>query len=406
MLERDIQEFLFHHPETLFPGQVVQEKQREFSIQGKRIDLLFKVDGIRYIVELKRNSIEREHLGQIVEYYGLMREALQSEQIRMILVAPRIPSFRKVYLEELGIRCIEFTMPLESPSTSTQLIAASVSYRKIFEARQSIDHLFPEGLPLEFSELSQQATPLALAMAHRVLRDSLEVVSITFRGYETVPIRMIQASSPDQIAWPAPMTLEQTPTFLRGGAWWAYAFGQSETMPKNDVPNISVASMPGSLDLTVNSELQTSQRVMISKISKSPAEFDRLLHAHGGLEFQAWLKLEHQPRFYHWIPVCKESAGTWKSDRLLSLYRTFERDFQERRESWITWVKQHRPELTSGQSSHMEKTNRSLNIALRLVRPFGKADALWNLGYKDQLKVVEGEIARLKPFIDFFVGQN
>lgn len=406
MLEREIQDYLFQHPETLFPGQAIQEKHREYSIQGKRIDLLFKVDGVRYIVELKRNSIERDHIGQIVEYYGLMREALRAEQIRMILVAPRIPTFRKIYLEELGIRCVELTMPLEAHSTSTQLISQSVSYQKALEARQSIDHLFSDGSALAFTELSQPATPLALAMTHRVLRDSLESVRNAFSGYETVPIRMIQASSPDQVAWPAPMTPDQIPTFQRGGAWWAYAFGKSETMPKNDVPNISVASMPGSLDLIVNAELQTSQRVMINKVAKSPVEFDRLLLAHGNLQFQAWLKLEHQPRFYHWIPVCKEPAGTWNADRLLSYYRQLECDFKDHRETWITWLKQHRPELTPGQSSHLEKTNRSLNVALRLVRPFKVSDSLWGMGYKDQLCTVEKEVAKLRPFIDFFVGQG
>jgi hypothetical protein len=406
MLERDLQDYLYQHPDTLFPGQVVQEKQREYSIQGKRIDLLFRVDGVRYIVELKRNTIERDHIGQIVEYYGLMREALHKEQIRMILVAPKIPAFRKVYLEELGIRCVEVPMPLEAPRISHQLMAESVSYRKAFDARQSLDHLFPEGSPISYSELSQPATPLALAMTHRVLRDSLESVRRAFSGYETVPIRMVHPNSPDQIAWPAPVTLDQTPRFLRGGAWWAYAFGQSDTMPKNDVPNISIASMPGSLDLTVNSELQTSQRVLISQITKSPAELDRLLQAHGGLDFQACLKLEHQPRFYHWIPISVASAGTWDARHLLSHYKGLEVNFKELREKWITWLKKHRPDLTSGQSSHLEKSNRSLNVALRLVRPFGSGDPLWKLDYTDQVRMVEKEIIRLKPFIDFFVGSK
>lgn len=42
MRERDIQDYLFMNPEVLFPGKSIQEKAREYSIQGKRIDLLFK----------------------------------------------------------------------------------------------------------------------------------------------------------------------------------------------------------------------------------------------------------------------------------------------------------------------------------------------------------------------------
>jgi RecB family endonuclease NucS len=43
MLERDLQDYLFSHPEVLFPGLQVTEKQREYSIDGKRIDLLFQI---------------------------------------------------------------------------------------------------------------------------------------------------------------------------------------------------------------------------------------------------------------------------------------------------------------------------------------------------------------------------
>jgi hypothetical protein len=144
--------------------------------------------------------------------------------------------------------------------------------------------------------------------------------------------------------------------------------------------------------------------VLVGQITKLPAEFDSLLLAHGCLDFQAWLKLEHQPRFYHWIPVCVAAAGTWDARHLLSYYKGLEVNFKELREKWITWLKKHRPELTSAQSSHMENSNRSLNVALRLARAFGSRDPLWKLDYKDQLRTIEKEIARLKPFINFFVG--
>ena len=71
MIERYIQDYLFANPGILFPGQKVQEKAREYQVQGKRIDILFAVEGARYIVELKKVPIKREHIGQIVEYYGL-----------------------------------------------------------------------------------------------------------------------------------------------------------------------------------------------------------------------------------------------------------------------------------------------------------------------------------------------
>ena len=45
MKERNIQDYLYANPEVLFPSGNITEKLREYSIHGKRIDLLFVVDG-------------------------------------------------------------------------------------------------------------------------------------------------------------------------------------------------------------------------------------------------------------------------------------------------------------------------------------------------------------------------
>jgi len=81
MRERDLQDYLFNNPKVLFPGKNIQEKTREYYIHGKRIDLLFVVDGFRYIVETKAVPIAREHIGQVVEYYGLMKEYLKETNL-------------------------------------------------------------------------------------------------------------------------------------------------------------------------------------------------------------------------------------------------------------------------------------------------------------------------------------
>lgn len=73
MLERDLHDYLFENPDVLFPNQVINRKRREVFIEGRRIDLLFEVDGVQYIIELKRDTIRREDVGQVFEYYGLMK---------------------------------------------------------------------------------------------------------------------------------------------------------------------------------------------------------------------------------------------------------------------------------------------------------------------------------------------
>src|SRR5580658_6331304 len=107
MLERDLQDYLFTHPDVLFPGEAVLEKSREVCIDGKRIDLLFRTASAKYIIELKALPLTREHIGQVAEYYSRLRISSKGDNLKMVLVAPSIPDYRRVFLEEIGIRCFE-----------------------------------------------------------------------------------------------------------------------------------------------------------------------------------------------------------------------------------------------------------------------------------------------------------
>jgi hypothetical protein len=53
----------------------------------------------------------------------------------------------------------------------------------------------------------------------------------------------------------------------------------------------------------VNAELQPSQKVLIDGIQTRLNEFDRILSKFDDLMLKTYLKYEHQPRFYHWIPI-------------------------------------------------------------------------------------------------------
>lgn len=44
MREREMHDYLYEHPEVIFPGSRVQEKAREYLVYGKRINRLFVVD--------------------------------------------------------------------------------------------------------------------------------------------------------------------------------------------------------------------------------------------------------------------------------------------------------------------------------------------------------------------------
>ena len=85
------------------PGLAVMARQ--FRLPNKlRMDLLFEDrDKKQVIVELKRNSVTREDVGQVLEYAGLVPEA------RVILAAPHIALSIKKSFEHYGIGYLEFS---------------------------------------------------------------------------------------------------------------------------------------------------------------------------------------------------------------------------------------------------------------------------------------------------------
>jgi Endonuclease NucS len=400
MLERDLQDYLFENPDVLFPGQIITRRRREVVIEGRRIDLLFEVDGVHYIVELKRDTITRETIGQIFEYYGLMRHANEAHKFKMILVAPSIPAYRRIPLEEFGIRCFEVQHRLETQEKRTEFLTKTVEYQRRERAEANITTAPPITTPIRFEDLLPPVNPASLQLTHLLLKDGLPCVQKEFSEYEILPVKMVNPCHPDVLCLAE--TDSSGARFVRVGAWWAFSFGHSEEMPKNDVPNISVNALPWGLDFAINAELRTSQEVMRRRIALSPKRFDCLVAEHGSLQLQAWLKFEHQPRFYHWVPLVQIAQGSWRGQDLLDLHRKTEADFPSVRSRRIAWIREHRPELTPRQITHMERSNRTLNLAFRLVHSFQKEDALWNLPYEPQKAQFEGQYCKLKPLIDFF----
>jgi hypothetical protein len=397
-LERDLKDYLFENPEILFPDQVIASKRKEVCIEGRFIDLLFEVDGIQYIVELKRDTIRRETIGQIFEYYGLMRRSNKTANFRMILVAPSIPDFRRIPLEEFGIRCVEVPHPFDS-QVKKEPVPRSIAQKRERDLLSSEPLAMPSHLNL--ANLLPPISRSSLKIAQALLRDGLPSVEKDFSEYEIRPVGMFNSSQPDVLCFPAEEATTEA-RFVRGGAWWAFSFGHLEQMPKNDVPNISVNALPWGLDFAINAELRSSQEVMVRKLASATSVFDRLVTGHGELRFQAWLKLEHQPRFYHWIYFAQKPKDSWKGEEILDLYRNTESEFKVLREKWIGWIKEQRKELTSGQIRHMERTNQNMNLALRLVRCFEKDDPVWKLPYQDQSAHFNEAYRKLKPLIEFF----
>lgn len=399
-LERDLRDYLFENPEVLFPDQVIEQKRREVYIEGRFIDLLFEVQGTHYIIELKRDTIRRETIGQIFEYYGLMRRCHKTANFKMILVAPSIPDFRRIPLEEFGIRCVEVPLPAGSTRVPIEITTSAIRKQIGGSASWQSEQLYISPEQINFKTMNPPASRVSWQISQMLLRDSLPSIVRDYSEYEIKPVPMRSPKTQDVLCFPSASS--DSTSFIHGGAWWAYSFGHIENMPKNDVPNISVNTLPWGLDFAVNAELHSSQAVMLRKIASATFVFDRLVEHHGNLRFQAWLKLEHQPRFYHWIPLVQKTQGTWSGRDLIDLYRNSSTEFSKLREKWIEWIKHHRLNLTDAQAAQMKRSNQKLNLALRLVHSFQEGDKLWNCPYQEQLEYFNSAYRKLKPLIDFF----
>jgi hypothetical protein len=52
---------------------------------------------------------------------------------------------------------------------------------------------------------------------------------------------------------------------------------------------------------------------------------------------------------------------------------------------------------------YLNKQNKKLNLAIRIVEPFGTDAPLWTQKKEQQLNALVDAVKRLKPLVDFFV---
>lgn len=404
MQERDLQEYLYNTPKVLFPDAVITEKTKEYYIKGQRIDLLFMVDGVRYIVELKSKVIERQDIGQLIEYYGLMKEYMNEANLKMILVAPEIPKWRSTFLEELGIRCLEINKIPQNKYESnkiTEKIKSSLGKQVKDDSLLKLIDQPEEGFKKEEFQLG--VTPLKFAKVCRFMKDLLPSLEKEYSEFEITPYKITRSRSPDFDFEYHEASHYGEPVFKKGEEWFAFRFGSTGNEPPNDVPNISAIMTHFAFDVCVNSELHSSQKMFINVIKSQKKAFNELLLRFDDLMFKTYLKYEYQPRFYHWILTDYINTKDIDAEFIINNYREHEKKFFEERNYWVDYIIKNNPSLTESQKQHLVKTNKSLNFAQRLSIPIKSTDPIWEGNYSLQLEIFKKSIFKLKDFILFFV---
>lgn len=133
MLEKDLENLLALYPEEFFPNAGFKLIGQQVNLGSCFADILFEDKYNRsIIVEIKRGILSRDASGQIIEYYGLLKQQNPNRAIELILCANIIPNERKFFLENVGIECKELGLALVSN------IAKKYNYRFLDEPEQGI----------------------------------------------------------------------------------------------------------------------------------------------------------------------------------------------------------------------------------------------------------------------------
>jgi len=115
MLEKDIENLIARYPDEFFPNSGLKLVGQQVKLGSCFADIIFEdKHGRTIIVEIKRGILSRDASGQIIEYYGLLKQQNPNKIIELVLCANTIPNERRVFLENVGIECKELGLTLVS----------------------------------------------------------------------------------------------------------------------------------------------------------------------------------------------------------------------------------------------------------------------------------------------------
>jgi hypothetical protein len=122
VIERDMEELLWSHPEKLL-NEPLTPFRRQPSSQVGRADLIFKDRLGRFlVVEIKKGTLPRGAINQLVDYYGMLKQEFQDEPVELVAVANLIP-------KERALACIKFDIePREISEKRFADVAREVGY--------------------------------------------------------------------------------------------------------------------------------------------------------------------------------------------------------------------------------------------------------------------------------------
>jgi hypothetical protein len=109
MTEHEMEDLLWEYPER-FLNEPLKQFQRQPASAVGRADLIFEDKiGRLLVIELKRDTLERGAITQLVDYYGMLKTRFPHKSVELMIVASRIPPERRVACEQYNIEAREIS---------------------------------------------------------------------------------------------------------------------------------------------------------------------------------------------------------------------------------------------------------------------------------------------------------
>lgn len=107
MTEREMEDLVWEHPDK-FLNEPLERFQRQPASTVGQPDLVF-LDRIGrvLVIELKRGTLERGAVPQIVDYFGILKSRFPDKSVELMIIANSIPPERRVSCEQFHIEAVE-----------------------------------------------------------------------------------------------------------------------------------------------------------------------------------------------------------------------------------------------------------------------------------------------------------
>jgi hypothetical protein len=152
MTESEMEDLLWEHTEKLLDEKLTKFKRQQTSAVG-RSDLIFKDSIGRFlVVEIKRGTLRRGAIPQLLDYYGMMKSRFPNEVVELMVIANEIPKERRLACEQYNIE------PREISVKRFRDIANEVNYifrSEISSQKEPIEEVSSQ-LQCPISEFQQQ----------------------------------------------------------------------------------------------------------------------------------------------------------------------------------------------------------------------------------------------------------